>query len=191
MLPIKFDNRAFTLLEILIVVVIIGILAALVVPQMSGAAESAKVSKVLQVVDVCRTAAEAHYAHTGMTAREFSDSTSDADRQLSIKQASVGWKGPYIGHPLAASDNPFGGVVRVYDDFDSGSVHPGGFDLTGRGSDTSTGRGQYIAFTNIDEIHGKAIDDAIDGGIEGNWKNTGRVEWAKNTVMVFIADMPE
>ena len=179
---------AFTLLEVLIVVIIIGILAALVIPQVSGAAEDAKVTKILQVVDTARTAVEAHYAHTGKTAREYSDSNSETDHQLSIKQQRLNWKGPYLTHPLTTSDNPYGGTVRIYEDLEKGKVNPSGFDLIGRGTVTSEKSGQYIAFTQIDEVVAKEVNDVLDRGLSGKWQSTGRVEWSKNTLMIFLMD---
>ena len=182
-------RTGFTLLEVLIVVIVIGILAAIVIPQMTGAAESAKVSKVLQVVDVTRTAVQAHYADTGQLATEFSNSASDDQRQLSVSQVIPNWKGPYLGHPLTDADNPYGGIVRIYESFNEGPAHPVGFDLIGRGTDTATGVGQYIAFTQVSETVAREIDAVIDRGIGGNWRATGRIEWSHNTLMVFLMDV--
>ena len=169
--------------------IVISILAAIVVPQMTGAAENAKVSKVLQVVDVTRTAVQTHYADTGQLATEFSNSASDDQRQLSVSQVIPNWKGPYLGHPLTDADNPYGGIVRIYESFNEGPAHPVGFDLIGRGTDTATGVGQYIAFTQVSETVAREIDAVIDRGIGGNWRATGRIEWSHNTLMVFLMDV--
>ncbi len=184
-------RQAFTLLEILIVVIIIGILAALVIPQISGAAEDAKVSKVLAVVDTLRAASESHYADTSALAAEYSDSTNEFERELSIKQSAPVWKGPYLAHPLTNGDNPFGGVVRLHKSFTDGPVNPVGFDLIGRGTDTVTGAGQYVAFTNVGETAAKTVNDALDKGIGGNWRSSGRVEWSKDTLMIFVMDVAD
>jgi prepilin-type N-terminal cleavage/methylation domain-containing protein len=182
----------FTLLEMLIVVIVISILAAIVIPQMSSAAENAKVGKVLQIVDTARTAVQSHYADTGTLAREFSNSKDTLERQLSLTQTSTpNWKGPYLTHPLSDSDNPYGGVVRVYDDFNAGPVTPVGFDLVGRGSDTVTNRGQYLMMTDVSEDVAKDVDHTLDRGVDGNWQVTGRVEWQNNTLMVFLMDVIE
>ena len=50
------NNRAFTLVEILIVVVILGILAAMVIPQMSSATEEAKVGAAIATRNAIHTA---------------------------------------------------------------------------------------------------------------------------------------
>jgi len=185
----RLHRAGFTLLEILIVVIVIGILAAIVIPQMSNASESAKVSKVLQIVDGVRTAAQAHYADTSRLAREFSNSSAAAERQLSVRQDSPNWKGPYLTHPLSDGDNPYGGIIRLYDDFTTGPIHPVGFDLIAQGSDTATGAGQWLMLTQISELIAREVDQAIDRGIGGDWRNTGRVEWQNNTLMIFLLDI--
>ncbi|HRX84399.1 MAG TPA: prepilin-type N-terminal cleavage/methylation domain-containing protein [Phycisphaerae bacterium] len=179
----------FTLLEILIVVIVIGILAAIVIPQMSSASENAKVSKVLQIVDTLRTATQAYYADTSRLAIEYSNSTDPTERQLSIKQDTLNWKGPYLTHPLADGDNPYGGIVRVYNDFTSGPVHPVGFDLIGSGTDSAIGAGQWVMFTQIPEGIAREVDATIDRGVGGVWSNTGRVEWQNDTLLIFLMDI--
>ncbi len=191
-MPRKTSGRsAFTLLEMLIVVVVMAILAAIVIPQMSEAAGNAKVAKILQVADVARTAVQAHQADTGQLAREFSNSADNKERALSIPQSYGAWNGPYFAHPLTDGDNPYGGIVRIYDDFNDGPVHPVGFDLTGRGNDSATGAGQYILFTQISELVAREIDQQLDQGIGGDWRATGRVEWANNTLMIFLMDVQD
>ncbi len=185
------QRGAFTLLEILIVVIVIGILAALIIPQMSEAAGDAKVSRIIQLVDSVRTAVQAHHADTGQLAREFSNSTAASEHQLAINQEYYNWNGPYIDRPLAGGENPYGGIVRVYDRFDAGPAHPVGFDLIGRGSDTATGAGQFILLTQINESVARAIDAVLDRGVSGDWRSTGRCEWSNDNAMIFLMDVPD
>lgn len=185
----RYSSRAFTLLEVLIVVVIIGILAALIAPQLSGAADDAKVAKILAVCDAVRVAQQSHYNDTGQLAIEDSNSTNTNQHQLSLPQTTTGWKGPYLDHPLTVADNPFNGRVRVLTTFagDAG----GGFDLMGTGSDTVTGNGAYIVFYNVPQAAAQVANDIIDTGIGGNWQSTGRVEWtANNRLIIFLFDIP-
>ncbi|GJM25642.1 MAG: hypothetical protein DHS20C16_20570 [Phycisphaerae bacterium] len=185
----KFQHAAFTLLEILIVVIVIGILAALIIPQLSEAAGDAKVSRLIQLIDTTRTGVQAHHADTGRLAREFSNSTATHEHQLSIKQEYHNWNGPYFDRPLSSVENPFGGIVRIYDRFDEGPAHPVGFDLIGRGTDTATGTGQYLLITEISETVAREIDAILDRGVSGDWRSTGRCEWANNSAMVFLMDV--
>lgn len=60
-------GRAFTLVEILIVVVILGILAAMVVPQFASASESARNSSMLGSLQTVRTQIELYHAHHNST----------------------------------------------------------------------------------------------------------------------------
>jgi general secretion pathway protein G len=185
----SFQYSAFTLLEILIVVIVIGILAALIIPQLSEAAGDAKVSRLIQLVDTTRTAVQAHHADTGKLAREFSNSKDTLEHQLSINQEYHNWNGPYLDRPLSSVENPFGGIVRIYDRFDEGPAHPVGFDLIGRGTDTATGAGQYLLITEINELVAREIDTILDRGMSGDWRSTGRCEWANNSAMIFLMDL--
>ncbi len=58
-------SRAFTLVEILIVVVILGILAAIVVPQFAGAAEESRRSAFVTELKVFMDGAELYRAREG------------------------------------------------------------------------------------------------------------------------------
>ncbi|MEM1331621.1 MAG: type II secretion system protein [Planctomycetota bacterium] len=58
-------NRAFTLVEILIVVVILGILAAIITPAMANASDSGKQATFVQSVRVFADAIELYRAKTG------------------------------------------------------------------------------------------------------------------------------
>ena len=53
-------NRAFTLIEILIVVVILGILAAIVIPQFTDASQQAMESSVVTQLQTIRSQVELH-----------------------------------------------------------------------------------------------------------------------------------
>lgn len=89
-------RRAFTLLEVLMVVVIIGILAALVVPNFFGAAEDAKEKLTKAVVDsgmnntldIYRTNM-GRYPTTDEGLIALVDKPDD-------EEAAANWKGPYI-----------------------------------------------------------------------------------------------
>jgi general secretion pathway protein G len=69
-------TRAFTLVEILIVVVILGVLAAIVVPQFVSAATDSRISAIHTNVHRIRTQIEVYYQHhndTFPTLDDFED----------------------------------------------------------------------------------------------------------------------
>lgn len=59
------SNRAFTLIEILIVVVILGILAAIVIPQFTDAADDANDASVRSQLQTLRSQVELYRAQVG------------------------------------------------------------------------------------------------------------------------------
>ncbi|MEM7227674.1 MAG: prepilin-type N-terminal cleavage/methylation domain-containing protein [Planctomycetota bacterium] len=61
----RTQNRAFTLIEILIVVVILGILAAIVVPQFSEASDDAAESSVKSTLQTVRAQLELYKFKNG------------------------------------------------------------------------------------------------------------------------------
>jgi len=191
-MPIQLRKRlrtGFTLVELLIVVLIIVILAAIIAPQLSGAADDAKVAKLLAVTSAVRTAVQGHYNDTGQLARENTNSTATNQHELGLTQTTTNWRGPYLDHPLTVADNPFGGRIDVFENFNGDAG--GGFDLMGSGSDTATGAGAYISFRNVPQSAAQAADSALDNGITGNWQTTGRVEWTNNQrLVIFLFDTP-
>ena len=64
-------RRAFTLIEILIVVVILGILAAIVIPQFTDASEDASISSVKSQLQTIRSQIELFRVQNGGTLPDF------------------------------------------------------------------------------------------------------------------------
>ena len=62
----KRTNRAFTLIEILIVVVILGILAAIVIPQFTDASQDAQASSVQSQLQTVRGQIELYNVQMGL-----------------------------------------------------------------------------------------------------------------------------
>lgn len=95
-------NRAFTLVEILIVVVILGILAAIVVPQFSSAAEDSKESAMKQNLLRMRQQIELysqHHNNNYPTLTDFIDQmtlASDIDGDTATAGTAGYDFGPYL-----------------------------------------------------------------------------------------------
>ncbi len=97
-------NKAFTLVEILIVVMILGILAAIIIPQFTSAAEDSKLSNLLSNLQSIRAQLELYKMHHNETyptniTKQLTQKT-DADGTLN----AAGAYGPYL-HMFPA--NPF------------------------------------------------------------------------------------
>ena len=84
-------NRAFTLVEMLLVVTIIGILAALVIPKIIGRGEQARItSTIADVMGGISTALNLYEVDNGV----FPKSLQDLLRQPGDTR---NWHGPYLG----------------------------------------------------------------------------------------------
>jgi len=177
------DCKAFTLLELLIVIAIAVIIAGGLVPLFSVTKQDAKVAKALSMADALKDACMRYYFDTGQLAREFGIilvSDPAQDRQLSFDPGISGWSGPYISHALEMSDNPFdsGGAfgLEAFGVYRENSII---FDFDGNGSDDNQS-GNYcnhFSFNVNSEATAKKINDALDRGIAGNWMTTGKVEY--------------
>lgn len=109
-------RRAFTLIELLIVVVILGILADVVIPQFSNAAEDAKLSTLLEDLRITRVAISLYtLEHGGRHPCHAPGKTVDPDPDNFVLRlvgrtnpsgilSPVGQMGPYL---FSFPQNPF------------------------------------------------------------------------------------
>ncbi|MFN7021490.1 MAG: type II secretion system protein [Phycisphaerales bacterium] len=146
--------RAFSLVELVMVVATIGIVAAIAAPRMSSAATSANTTAVLANIRILDNAAEVYAAeHNGVSiGLEFDGVTPVDGAMLILRLTSTtdedgkagGWFGPYL-HTIPR--NPGNGLrtVRINGD-------PAGSDLYGWRFDTGTGR-----FEPDDAVHAVAM----------------------------------
>jgi len=177
----------FSLLEIIIAISIIAILIGVVGYRSGSAIERGQASRLIQLVKALEKGGATHYVDTGRYPREYEVTQAAANRQLSSPQTYVGWQGPYLERPLASNEtNPFG-VVRMYNNLQQGSWIPG-FDSDGDGSADLTGAGCLLYMTGLPQDVAEAVDRAFDGGIPGNWFDSGRVVWqqAANRTLIYV-----
>ena len=125
-------RRAFTFLEIILVVTIIGILMSIVGPRLVGRTKQAKIGAARQQMDAIKTALLAFEIDTSEL-----PSGSDGLRALIQRPSSVhedDWNGPYLENrrvPTDAWGEPF---IYTFP-----SQHMGDFDLASKGPDRTEG----------------------------------------------------
>lgn len=125
-------NRAFTLVELMLVVTIIGILAALVIPSLIGRSEQTRVTaSIADVMGGITTALNLHEVDNGFFPKSLQDLVQEpADAR--------NWHGPYLKKlPVDPWGNP---CVYYY----PGKHNQNSFDLLSAGPDGKEGTGDDI-----------------------------------------------
>lgn len=144
MRTLNCSRRAFTLVEILIVVVILGILAAIVVPQFTGATEEARIGAFVSNIKVYADACEYYNAREGRYPVDGSSGAVPAGMETYIDSAEwtsgtpLGgvWDTEYLDLSVTAAvgahfnggTNPGDAIMlRVDETFDDGDLSTGLF----------------------------------------------------------------
>ena len=123
-------RRAFTLIELLLVLVILAVLAAVVVPKFTSRSEQARTTAAKTDISSMETALDAFEVDCGRY-----PSSEEGLRALVEAPGNVqNWRGPYLkrGVPNDPWGNPY--VYRY-----PGTNNPSGFDLFSMGPDGREG----------------------------------------------------
>ncbi len=177
-------QRGFSLIELVVVIAVLAVLAGVLIPQLGGVSRSGKAQAVLRLVDTVRQGCVRHHTDTGAFGHEYSG-YSASHRELSAKQGTRGWKGPYMETPLTHGHNPFGGSCHLYETLTPNNWIEG-FDLDGDGKVEAKGAGNTIWLSNVEAIEAEDIDSSIDKGVEGSWWEAGRVRYIKSRKYLLI-----
>ena len=120
-------HKAFTLVEMLLVLVILAVLAAIVIPKMSGRSQQAKVTAVGTQIKGFETALDMFEADTGYYPKSL-------DALINEPSGTQNWKGPYLkqGIPLDSWGNPYSYAYP-------GKSNAKGYDLSSMGPDGQAG----------------------------------------------------
>ena len=125
-------RRAFTLIEILVVIVVIAILATLVAPNVFQHVGTAKATTAKSQIEMLSSALDAYRLDTGTypgTAQSLM-----ALNELPTMDPPTNWRGPYLRKAVPL--DPWG---RPYVYMFPGEANPKGFDLLSYGADGKLG----------------------------------------------------
>ena len=118
--------RAFTLVEMLLVVTIIGILAALVVPKMVGRSQQARETAVRADLSAIKTALDAYEVDNGNYPKSLMELVQPPGNARN-------WRGPYLDK---VPEDPWGSPYLYYF---PGKHNQNSYDLLSVGPDTREG----------------------------------------------------
>ena len=126
----RSDKRAFTLVEMLLVLVILAVLAAIVIPKFSGRSQQAKEAAAQTQIASIELALDAFEVDTGF----YPQGNAGLGALIEQPSNAQSWKGPYLkkGVPNDPWGNPY---VYVY----PGKNNPKGYDLSSVGPDGRAG----------------------------------------------------
>ncbi len=124
------NSRAFTLIEIMVVVIIIGILAATIIPKFMTTTYDAKVSTAKANIGELKNALERFNVHMD----RYPTSEEGLKVLVEAPENEAGkWRGPYIDKLISDPwDSPF--QYRY-----PGTHNPNSYDLWSRGADKADG----------------------------------------------------
>ena len=134
------SRRAFTLVELLLVLVILGILAALVLPKFSGRTEQARVTAAQTQISTFGTALDAFEVDNGSYPR----GGDGLQMLISAPSGAPNWRGPYL-----KSDIPLDPWGHPYLYECPGKTNPSGYDLRSAGPDGQAGTADDIFNASI------------------------------------------
>lgn len=139
MTRVRRKKRAFTLLEILLVVAILALLAAFVVPNIMKAGNQAKMDLTRAAVGRNGSIANAlkkYQFDVGMFPETDEGLRALYEMPSSLDEADKKWKGPYLeGEPEELKD-PWGNEFNYKS---PGDVHEEAYDLWSNGPDSKEG----------------------------------------------------
>jgi general secretion pathway protein G len=130
-------QRAFTLIELLLVLVILGILAAIVVPKFSGRTEQARVTAAHSQIATFGTALDAFEVDTG----HYPKGKNGLLELIQQPRDAQNWKGPYLKGDNIPND-PWGHPY-IYES--PGKHNANSYDLASMGPDGRSGNDDDIA----------------------------------------------
>lgn len=165
----------FSLLELTVTLVVLGLFVGLVGFGAPRTVEREKVDRLVTLVRELSVACERYHADTGKLAYEYTDYEAP-HRKLSGASDADGWKGPYLPHALEHHvSNPYGSLHLYNDVRVNGWIE--GFDLDRDGHVDVADAGNMLWLSGLDDSAAHALNEAVDGPDEADWRSAGRVRY--------------
>ncbi len=130
------SRRAFTLIELLLVLVILGVLAAIVVPKFSGRTEQARITAAKTQIATFSTALDAFEVDNGY----YPKGRNGLQDLVQQPRDAQNWKGPYLKGEIP--NDPWGSAY-IYEC--PGKQNTTGYDITSMGIDLREGSDDDIS----------------------------------------------
>ena len=130
------SRRAFTLIELLLVLVILGILAAIVVPKFSGRTEQARVTAAQSQISTFGTALDAFEVDNGF----YPKGKGGLNDLIVAPNNASNWRGPYLKSEIPP--DPWNNAY-LYEC--PGKHNPSSYDILSMGPDGRAGGDDDIA----------------------------------------------
>lgn len=139
-------KKAFTLIELLLVVVIIGVLAAIMLPSFSGRSEEARKTRAkTEIESTLGLALDMFEADTG----RYPTSEQGLDALIKKPDGALNWRGPYIKKSNNFED-PWKNKYRYQF---PGQRNTSGYDLISPGPDGQLGTEDDISNFDDEQEH--------------------------------------
>lgn len=181
-------KRAFTLVELMVVIAIIGLLVSVLTPQVGALIDRGKAAKIVSSVRNLESAQLAHYDDTGSFATElcYNWVASAFFHTLSMNQGYDGWRGPYISRPWNYQDNVNrqATVITALSQCRNFCWNIANFDLDRNGTDEPPA-GALVGYSGISQSIAERVDGILDGP-GGTWNTQGRSEWDGNWLFIHL-----
>jgi len=179
MVGANMKQKAFTLIELVLVTAIIAILAAAMIPLLRGARQDALVARTLALIDNLKNACQLYFLERGSYAQQYPEGYGlpQSDHQLTNPGFGLD---PYISQHLTSDLGPSSAPVAWLYVLDT--LPGSGFNLDGVGGSETVGPGNYIYCNAVDADVAKKIDDKIDANIIAScpgcsWMDTCKIEY--------------